>query len=144
MKAYTLGFIFDPTYSKVLLMHKNRPEWQKGKLNGVGGKIEIGEASVVCIVREVQEETGLLTQENDWALVGTMKGPDWFCDVYGLVYATDMGVASTITDEHVEWFDAHVLPTNVISNLTWLVPLAIQKLQGKGMAAFSMEYADTG
>ena len=43
MKKYTLGFIFTPALDKVLLVHKISPEWQAGKINGVGGKIEEGE-----------------------------------------------------------------------------------------------------
>lgn len=144
MKSYTLGFIFNPTYSKVLLMHKNRPDWQKGRLNGVGGKIEEGEESIACIVREIREETGLVTQRHDWILVGTMKGSDWFCDVYGLVYTSTMGVVSAITDEQVEWFDVHALPRNIISNLAWLVPLTVDMLKGVSIGNFSMEYADRG
>lgn len=37
MKHYVLGFAFGPNYKKVALLHKLRPEWQKGLLNGVGG-----------------------------------------------------------------------------------------------------------
>ena len=65
MKGYTVGFIFDPTYTNVLLMHKNRPEWQKGRINGVGGRIESDESSATCVVREVLEETNLKTKEKD-------------------------------------------------------------------------------
>lgn len=140
MKAYTLGFIFDPTYSKVLLMHKNRPEWQKGKVNGVGGKIEEGETSAACMVREVREETGLATRESDWMLVGTIKGQDYFCDVYGLIHASDMGEAVTATDEAVEWFYVNNLPSHVVSNLTWLVPITIDKLRSNLPGLFTARY----
>ncbi|MEM0912381.1 MAG: hypothetical protein AAGJ37_15510 [Pseudomonadota bacterium] len=42
MQNYTLGFIFDQTLEKVLLVLKKRPAWQAGKLNGVGSKAELG------------------------------------------------------------------------------------------------------
>lgn len=62
MQSYTVGLIFNPQLTRVLLMHKNRPDWQKGMMNGVGGRIEEGEESIACIVREVCEETGLTTR----------------------------------------------------------------------------------
>ncbi len=46
MKGYVLGFAFDEDYEWVALIKKNRPQWQAGKLNGVGGKIEPNETEV--------------------------------------------------------------------------------------------------
>ena len=59
MKNYTVAFIFTPSLDKVLLIHKISPEWQRGKLNGIGGKIEPNETNLACIIREVKEETNL-------------------------------------------------------------------------------------
>src|SRR5690349_13991679 len=42
-QAYALGFLFDGT-GRVVLIRKRRPAWQAGLLNGVGGKVEPGEA----------------------------------------------------------------------------------------------------
>ena len=54
MSAYTLGFVFDSSQEKVLLVHKQRPAWQAGKVNGIGGKVELGETPHTGIVRECQ------------------------------------------------------------------------------------------
>lgn len=86
---YVLGFAFDyecPDLS-VLLIRKAKPAWQKGKLNGVGGKIEPGEKPLVAMVREFFEETTILTEEKDWIARGLMEGvatgPDhWSIYVY--------------------------------------------------------------
>lgn len=59
-KEYCLGFLFDPPFENVVLIKKNRPEWQAGKLNGVGGKIEEGETPLEAMVREFWEETTVL------------------------------------------------------------------------------------
>ena len=40
MKKYVLTFLFTSDYKNVWLIEKNRPNWQKGSLNGIGGKIE--------------------------------------------------------------------------------------------------------
>lgn len=53
---YVCGFL---VYGhSVALMRKNRPQWQVGKLNGIGGKIEDGETAAEAMRREFQEETG--------------------------------------------------------------------------------------
>ncbi len=41
MKLYVVGFMFTEDEKQVVLIEKKRPEWQAGKLNGVGGKIGI-------------------------------------------------------------------------------------------------------
>lgn len=89
---YVLGFMFNEDESKVLLVHKNRPTWQAGKLNGIGGKIEAGETPLQAMEREFMEETGFIskwytnegTGEDDgecvpqWKLVGTRGRPALF------------------------------------------------------------------
>lgn len=54
---YVLGFMFDHEEKHVLLIWKNRPKWQAGKLNGIGGKIEAGETPLQAMEREFTEET---------------------------------------------------------------------------------------
>lgn len=34
---YVVGFCFNSDLSQIILIEKNKPEWQKGYLNGVGG-----------------------------------------------------------------------------------------------------------
>lgn len=129
MKKYTVGFIFNPILSKVLLIRKERPEWQKGKLNGVGGKIEQRETSKHCIVREVAEECGLQTKDHEWTRIGKMRGADWFCDVYTHVHQGSLNDVSTTTDEEVQWFPVHKLPKNILTNLPWLIHLSLDKIK---------------
>lgn len=42
----------------VLLVLKDKPEWQRGRLNLVGGKVEDGETPQQAAIRELAEETG--------------------------------------------------------------------------------------
>ncbi|MDP3996959.1 MAG: NUDIX domain-containing protein [Candidatus Andersenbacteria bacterium] len=118
MKAYTLGFIFSHDLLKVLLMHKNRPDWQAGKLNGIGGRIERGEESSDCIVREVKEEAGVKTKKKDWKYFGKLKAKGWRVDLYAIVYKGDTNDFSTTTDEEIEWFEADDLPDGGIEGLS--------------------------
>jgi 8-oxo-dGTP diphosphatase len=62
MKKYVVGFLISG--SLVSLIKKNRPEWQKGKINGIGGKIEKGETPEQAMKREFYEEAGI--RINKW------------------------------------------------------------------------------
>ena len=58
---YVIIFTRVVNYSnKILLVKKDRPDWQKGRLNLVGGHIEEGETPEQAALRELQEESGLL------------------------------------------------------------------------------------
>lgn len=55
---FTLGIIFSPNLEHVYLIRRDNPDSQKGKLNGVGGKVEPGESLDACMAREAVEESG--------------------------------------------------------------------------------------
>lgn len=55
--TFTLCFIRNQ--DKFLMLHRNKHP-NKGKWNGVGGKIEQGETPSQACLREVKEETGIL------------------------------------------------------------------------------------
>jgi 8-oxo-dGTP diphosphatase len=128
MKKYSLGFIFNSAGNEVLLIHKNNPDWQKGKVNGIGGKIEIGESSVECIIRETKEETGLDTNNEDWIHFGQIiNGDKSTSQLFYYIYPGVTSDATTQEDEEIEWFAVNNLPNNIMSNLSWLIPLALDK-----------------
>lgn len=131
MKKYTVGFIFNENMDKVLLIHKLVPTWQAGKINGLGGKIEEGEDSLTCIAREIQEESGLITEKESWEFICNMHSPDFNIDTFGYIYKGDMNDAKSMEAEQVEWFDVNNLPENVIGNLKCLIPLTIDKMTKK-------------
>ena len=121
MNAYVVGFLREN--DKILLIKKNRPAWQAGKLNGIGGHIEALETPHEAMVREFAEETGLKVW--NWKRSVTMEGPDWivyvFC-AYGPVYQ-----AMSVTDENVLVVRMDRLPENVLPNLHWLIPLCFDR-----------------
>jgi 8-oxo-dGTP diphosphatase len=67
MKEAVVGFLFSENLEEVLLIKKARPDWQRGKLNGVGGKIEKTDASpAAAMAREFEEETGMIVPAIAW------------------------------------------------------------------------------
>jgi 8-oxo-dGTP diphosphatase len=140
MKTHTAGFIFDHTLENVLLIHKLRPEWQNGKLNGIGGKIEPGESSLDCIVREIKEETDLTTEKNKWIYAGKNTAPEWSVDFYAYHLTNSSYIPTSVTDEKVGWYSLSNLPSNLIPNLEWLIPLAKNKLTKDEYGEFSVTY----
>jgi len=141
MKRYTVGFIFDSALEEVVLMEKNRPDWQKGKLNGIGGRVEEGESALECMVRETEEETGLATSVEDWKRFASIhESGGNVVDFFGLIHTGAKEEIQTTTDEQVDWYPAGALPANALLNITWLIPMAIEKLGGGSFEPVEVTY----
>ncbi len=127
MNKYVVGFAFSEKADAVLLVKKLRPEWQKGHLNGVGGKIEEGETPAEAMNRECFEETGLSLP---WRHKGVMTGMNndgqkFECHIF---YAYDQSIFfyEQKEDEPLSIYDPSLVseyPT--INNLQYLVPLGM-------------------
>jgi len=59
MIGYNICFIRQG--DRVLLLNRNKPSWM-GSWNGIGGKLEAGETPRESMLREMQEETGLIPE----------------------------------------------------------------------------------
>lgn len=68
---YVAGFLFNQDQTHVALVEKQKPDWQRGKLNAIGGKIEGDEDPFDAMVREFREETGATVTE--WRLFCTLR-----------------------------------------------------------------------
>lgn len=130
MKRYVCSFAFSLDRSQVLLIRKNRPAWQAGKLNGVGGKIEAGETPREAARREFAEETSLEAEEAAFEHVLTLRGPDdfgagvpWEAFFFRLFTSIERAVA--LTDEKLEIHDVTPLPEGMVANLRWIIPLLL-------------------
>jgi len=126
MQHYSVGFVFDRQMDEVLLIHKLKPEWQAGKLNGPGGKVEENEDYVTAMAREFEEETGMVVPEHMWREYCTTRARD------GIVhfFTTDVSFNSRVIlqspeAEKIAWWRYDPLPSTVIDNLRWLIPMAL-------------------
>lgn len=71
---YVSGYILSEDLKKVLLIRKDRPSEQVGKLNAIGGKIEETDLSpLFALIREMKEEAGLETYNYQWKKLDTLK-----------------------------------------------------------------------
>lgn len=124
MSVMTLGFAFDP-FGRVALINKLRPDWQAGKLNGIGGHVDAGELPVQCMAREFFEETGVLISTPFWELVGQMHGQFGVVHVY-TVQRPEVQNVQTTTDEDVNLYMISNMPTwryRCIENIPALIEL---------------------
>lgn len=126
--ASVLGFAF--WGGRVLLMKKARPDWQAGRINGVGGKCKPGEHHDSAMVREFNEETGLHVPTASWHNYAVLDEFDHV--VY--VYATDLTAqqfrAARNEDKTEPLVNASVFGLAdwagaIIPNLMYLIPLAL-------------------
>ena len=120
---YVTGFLFSPDRQSVVLIHKNRPEFQAGKINGVGGKIEKDETPLMAMRREFFEETGV--EIENWREFAVINGPDYEVYFHCSISEKYISVESK-TDEQVFSYELSKLQElNVIPNTRWLIPMAL-------------------
>lgn len=129
-KKCVVVYAHDPQHpGRVLLVKKDRPAWQKGCLNLLGGKIEEGETELETALRELKEESGLKLykkQHKDVKLMGAIVSN------VNTVYCVSLPVDSSLAlkprkgeTEKVKWYDwddARKDP-RLIPNLLCIIPL---------------------
>lgn len=131
IKKYCLGFMFSGDFKRVALIRKNRPTWQKGSLNGIGGKVEELESFYEAMVREFREESGY--ESESWTYRGLLKGIDaankeseYALSVFTSVDDEGLEKLTSTTDEKVNVFLIEDLPyLKLIHNLEWLIPMLL-------------------
>lgn len=134
----TLMFIIDEARREVLLIRKKRG-LGAGKINGPGGKIDPGESSLACAVRETQEELGVT------ALAPAHHGELWFQFVDGLRMHVDVYLATAHVGEPQEtpealplWTPLTALPFHEMwaDDVHWLGQLLVGRKRFIGRFVF--------
>lgn len=129
---------------KYLLLLKAPGKFGAGFWNAPGGKIEFGETSEMAMVREVEEETGLVvnSQEKMGLLefyFGPEKSiPDWSAEVF---FSSDFSGMLIESDEgRLEWFDEDELPLDRMweDDRHWL-PLLVKGIKFHGKFWFTSD-----
>lgn len=138
---FTVGFIFTENRGEVLLILKDRPTWQAGLWNGVGGKVEKDESLTSCISREVFEETNILIPEQVWKTVGDIAGNNWHVTIFTTTLSTPI-TPEQKTSEKPQWHKLSELPQNIVENLTILIPACLHTLTTTSSPMLSLTYHD--
>ena len=129
MRRYVLGFVFDFGWHNVLLIHKTKDDWQKGRMNGLGGKIEDGEPPIDAMVREFREETNNYDMAPAFKFFGRLRGDGWEVWLFHAkvmlefpveLQGRDAGGEGTLSIVPIE--DLGTWP--VLPNLRYLIPMA--------------------
>lgn len=140
---YVAGFLINRETRTIALVRKLRPAWQKGKLNGIGGKIEPNELPLDAMRREFMEETGY--DSLLWTNFATLSGggfarldprvpelhEEW--KIYFYYQFTESSLPYLVTartDEEIviRAIDASTGLHRVeeaLPNLSWLIPMAL-------------------
>ncbi len=142
--AYVLTFMFDINHEWVWLIEKQKPAWQKGCLNGIGGKIEEGETHDAAAARELHEESGLLVEQNDLTYIGLMRGKNNDESSFEVhIYAgTTFRELHTMEEEKIDCYEVCSLyQQNTIENVPMIVEACIYRLTGQSnFSKLIMEY----
>lgn len=123
---YVLGFLFREDRQSVVLIRKQKPAWQAGLLNGIGGKVEAEEPIYNAMVREFREETGVDTMDLNWRPFAELSGDGFLVHCFTLLDTDAWQRAETAEHEEVEKHNLLALRGQKrVSNLLWLVELAL-------------------
>lgn len=122
MQEYVAGFMFDESQTCVALVLKERPAWQEGLLNGIGGKIESGETPLEAMIREFREETTV--EHPVWEQTVILEGKGF--RVYFFRAFTDQVYLAETVDEKIHRVRLDTLTKlATIKNLQWLIPMQL-------------------
>lgn len=125
-KKYVAGFIFDLAAQRVLLIKKNKPVWQAGLYNGIGGSIELNESPLDAIIREVKEEVNLSIKT--WKNFCELKGEGFSVEFF-YTFTNKIPEFKNNTSEIASIFQVKLIPENIVNNIGWLINMALRHEQ---------------
>lgn len=134
-----VGFAIDFDGRNVLLVQKTHPDWQAGKFNGIGGKVENGEMVGAAMVREFKEETlsrlpgsplYVFKDPAGWKHFVTLCGDGWQCAFFeARANLTDLQSLDGVVNDDGETMHcveiADLWRHPCVPNIRWLIHFAL-------------------
>jgi 8-oxo-dGTP diphosphatase len=129
MQQYVLCFLYDKQSKHVALVRKNRPQWQAGKLNGIGGKVELWESVEEAAPREFLEEAGVSIPEKQWRHFLTFSGIGYAVHTF-VAFDDKIFDCKTMEAEKIEVMEVDKINfAECVDNLKWIIPLSLTKAE---------------
>lgn len=120
---FVVGFLFNEDAHDMVLIRKTHPEAQRGKLNGVGGRVCKDETPCEAMERAFTNEAGLVIKK--WELFCSQHKKDGGCIYFFKAFKAE-GVIRSNTAETVAIFPVSELRgLDVVPDLRWLIPMAL-------------------
>lgn len=121
---YVAGLLFTKSRKHVALVRKNKPDWQKGKLNAIGGKIEGDETPLQAMQREFREETGV--DRAEWERVVILDGPGFEVHFFA-AFDDECWDVETVEQEPIEvhFVENAIRDKSLIPNLRVVMAIAL-------------------
>lgn len=117
--TYVLGFAFSPEpAARCVLIERHKDDWQRGRVNGLGGHIKPGEIPTDAMIREFSEESGIETVASDWMEMLTIHGNGWIMHVFRGALTGQERLNEQCKEGAVFW--AETPPTNMDRTALWL------------------------
>lgn len=131
-KEYVLGCALCDYGTHVVTILKQKPKWQEGRWNLVGGKIEPTDKSpLAAMIREWEEETGCFLPIQAWSPLAFTQGVGWTMHVFMIrdrrIHLARTNESETVMVRRV----ADVLADPmVLPSLKFYIPLALEAERG--------------
>lgn len=127
MKNYVLGLICNHTKTRILLIEKQKPDWMRGRWNGIGGKIEENETPEQAMSRECEEETGFSRMFYIACIFICPGGTVYVMVNIGRLGGDDQeGIYFEQREqEKLQVWSLDNLPSIMMENLKWLIPVCL-------------------
>lgn len=139
---YVVGFMFSEDGNQVALIRKQKPAWQKGRLNGIGGKLEPGEIPGAAMIREFKEETGLGTSVEQWSYFARVDGSAFTIHCFTSIgYLPSLKTTEEEAIEICNVKDILSRSADFIDNTPWLILLAQDHLNDGRLAFVQVQYS---
>lgn len=122
MIEYVGGFL--KCGGHITLIEKTKPDWQKGKFNAIGGKIEVGETPAQAMVREAYEEAGIICNEQQWHHRLVLKGNGYKIHFF-MAFVNDLLPLQSGPEGKVDWFPIGGMPFTIIHNIIWILSMCL-------------------
>ena len=107
---------------KILLQRRFNTGYEDGKYSMVAGHVDKGETFTQCIIREAEEESGIILNDDDLKVVHVMcrnsstEENNERIDVFFVVEEWDGKIENKEPNkcDDLSWFDLNSLPDNII------------------------------